>query len=122
LPVRVQTVYLVYRQRHDAFAPIRDVLPPDVKILGIITFDDPETSLWRPFGSRRIVHVCPKDSTPDLKQQGIDYVLVNSTALGRGFGPLDDWLKGMNAQTIQKIPLDLKASIGTVDWYLVRLN
>ena len=25
----------------------------NVKILGLVTFDDPETSLWRPFGSRR---------------------------------------------------------------------
>lgn len=59
LSARTREVYQVYRERNQAFAPAIAALPPDLKILGLITWDDPETSLWRPFGSRRIEHVCP---------------------------------------------------------------
>jgi len=103
--------------------PAVAVLPPDVKILGLVTFDDPETSLWRPFGSRRIEHVCPGDTSADLKRQGIEYVLVGEEVLKEWFKcSLDDWLKQMNAQVVQKIPLNLRASKGALDWYLVQLR
>jgi hypothetical protein len=122
-PARLREVYSVYGGRNDAFAPARAALPPDLKILGMITFDDPETSLWRPFGSRRIEHVCPGDTAADLKARGVEYILVREGALGQWFNcSLDDWLKKMDAQAVQKIPLNLRASQGPADWWLVRLN
>ena len=115
LLARMEEVYLVYRERPDAFAP--------VKILGIVTFDDPETSLWYPFGSHRIEHVCPEDTAADLKRRGIEYVLAKGEMFGRSFGEsLDDWLKRINAQVVQNIPLILRASRGPLDWYLVKLQ
>lgn len=123
LLARMNEVYSVYRNRNDAFATVRDILPPDLKVLGFVTFDDPETSLWRPFGTRRIDHVCPQDTAMDLKSRGIEYVLVKSTLFGNQFpGTFDEWLKKMNAQIIRKIPLNLRASAGPLDWYLVKLN
>jgi hypothetical protein len=122
LLARMKEVYSVYGSRNDGFAPVRDILPPDLKVLGMITFDDPETSLWRPFGSRRIEHVCPDDTAAMLKAHGIEYVLLREQALGWFHCPLDDWLKRMNAQVVRKIPLNLRASTGPLDWYLVRLN
>jgi hypothetical protein len=120
---RVETVYSVYRNRSDGFAPVRAGLPPEVKILGLIAYDDPETSLWRPFGSRRIEHVCPPDTAADLKRRGMEYVLVQEEVLKVWFKcSLDDWLGQMNAQVVQKIPLSLRASKGALDWYLVRLR
>jgi hypothetical protein len=120
---RVETVYSVYRDRSDGFAPARAALPPEVKVLGLITYDDPETSLWRPFGSRRIEHVCLPDTAADLKRRGIDYVLVHRDFMERFFKcSLDDWLKRMNAQIVKKVPLTLRATLGTTDWYLVKLN
>jgi hypothetical protein len=119
---RVETVYSVYHARNDAFAPVRVVLPPDLKILGMVTYDDPETSLWRPFGSRRIIHVCPEDTAADLKACGVEYVLIKPEALVSYFHcSLDDWLKKMDAHVVQKIPLYLRASAGPLDWYLVKL-
>jgi len=120
---RVEEVYLVYRERPDGFAPVRALLPPDAGILGMVTWDDPETSLWYPFGSRRIEHVCPGDTAADLKRRGIEYVLAKGALFGGSFGgSLDDWLKRMNAQVVRKIPLNLRASHGALDWYLVRLH
>jgi len=120
---RAETVYSVYAARNDAFAPAKEILPPGVKILGLITYDDPETSLWRPFGSREIRHVRPDDTASDLKARGIEFVLVKGEAFGKWFnGTLDDWLKKMNAQVIQKITLRLRAGTPASDWYLVKLD
>ncbi|MFZ1071956.1 MAG: hypothetical protein WAO21_00835 [Verrucomicrobiia bacterium] len=119
---RVEAVYSVYHERNDAFAPARAALPPDLKILGLIAFDTPETSLWRPFGSRRIEHVRPGDQPADLKQRGIEYVLVKTDSFEFWFGcSPDDWVRRMNAQVIQKIPLRLNATGPGTGWYLVKL-
>ena len=121
--VRLREVYSVYSRRNDAFASARDELPPGLKVLGMITYDDPETSLWRPFGARRIEHVCPGDTAADLKARGIEYILLHQEVFERWFDrPLDVWLEKMNARVVQKIPLDLRASRGPRDWYLVKLN
>ncbi len=122
LLTRMKEVYSVYGNRNDGFAPVRAILPPDLKILGMVTFDDPETSLWRPFGSRRIEHVCPDDTAADLKAHGVKYILLREQILGWYDQTLDSWLKQMNAQVVKKIPLDLRASTGPLDWYLVKLN
>jgi hypothetical protein len=120
---RAERVYSVYRQRPDAFAPVRDVLPPDLKILGLVTYDDPETSLWRPFGSRRIKHVCPGDTAAELKQRSIEYVLMRADSVKNWFGcSPDDWFKRMNAQVVRKFALELLVAAGPLDWYLVKLR
>ena len=88
------------------------------------TYDDPETSLWRPFGSRRVVHVCAVDTPNYLKSRGVEYILVRAEMFDhRWFSePLDEWLVKMNAEVIQKISLNLRASAGPLDWYLVKLR
>jgi len=120
---RAWTVYSVYGQRADAFAPALAVLPPGADPLGVVTSDDPETSLWRPFGSRRIVHVCLGDTPGQLRQKHIKYVLVNSIVLAQNFQvSLDKWLAENNAELVQRLSLELRAGKGPVDWFLVRLN
>ena len=120
---RINEVYSVYGSRSDAFAPARALLPPGLKVLGMITYDDPETSLWWPIGSRRIEHVCPTDTAADLKARGIEYILLREQSIGQWFHcPLDAWLKQVNAQVVWKMPLNLRASSGPLDWYLVKLN
>ena len=119
----MREVYTVYNQRNDAFAPARGELPAGLKVLGAVTFDDPETSLWRPFGARRIVHVVPQDTPADLKRRGVEYILVKGEAFGKWFPePLDVWLKQMDVQVVKKIPLNLRAAQGPRDWYLVKLQ
>ena len=124
LLARIKEVYSVYRSRNDGFAPARAALPPDLKVLGLVTFDDPETSLWRPFGSRRIEHVMREDTAADLKARGIEYILVKPDAFGGKFldGTSDEWCARMNATIVQKIPLNLRAAVGATDWHLIRLN
>lgn len=119
---RIETVYSVYAGRNDAFAPVRAALPPDLKILGLIAYDAPETSLWRPFGSRRIEHVCSGDTPADLKRRGIEYILVRTDTFEGWFGcSPDDWVRRMGAQFVRKFPLQIRAADPVIDWYLVKL-
>ena len=120
---RVNTVYSVYGARGNAFEPARAILPVDANPLGLITWDDPEASLWQPFGSRRIFHVCRNDALDDIRRRGIHYVLVSSFILSQSWKTsLDEWLARNNAEVVQRLSLELRAGRGATDWFLVRLR
>jgi hypothetical protein len=122
LLARAEEVYAVYRDRNDAFAPALNALPPGLKTLGFITYDDPETSLWRPFGSRHIIHVCPDDSAGYLKAEGVEYILAKADLFGTQFPGFDVWLAKVNGRLVKKMQLNLRAATGANDWYLIQLN
>ena len=116
---RAYRVYSVYAGRDDAFRAARVVLPPGASPLGLVTFDDPETSLWRPFGSRRVMHICNDDTLGQIHERGIQYALVSSNVLDSS---IDDWLSRNRAQQIQELSLELRATKGPTPWYLVRFK
>jgi hypothetical protein len=119
---RAESVYTVYGRRADGFAPIRERLPKDVGVLGLVSFDDPETSLWKPFGSLRVEHVLAGDSLGYLQGLGIKYVLLNANDFSRHFGePFQEWITKMNGEVTEKISVTLRATRGATDWYLVKL-
>lgn len=122
LVARAREVYSVYEDRNDAFAPALEALPPGLKVLGFISYDDPETSLWVPFGARSIDHVCAGDSAAEMKARGIQYILAKGNLFGTQFPPLDQWLTKTNARVVRKIELNLRASSGQSAWYLIELN
>ncbi len=118
---RAWTVYHVYGQRADAFAPARAILPPHADPLGLVTFDDPETSLWRPFGSRRIRHVCRDDTSEALSRLGINYLLASSTVVTQHYQmSFDQWQQRQNAESVARLTLELRAGRGPTDWFLVK--
>ena len=123
LLARARVVYGVQGQRVDAFGPARKLLPPDLEVLGLITADDPETSLWRPFGARRIEHVTPRDTAEDLRTRRIRYVLLSRQRFEPVFRrPLDQWLAEMHATKAGQVALQLRATAGPDDWLLVKLG
>jgi hypothetical protein len=120
---RAKTVYSVYQQRFDAFAPARKLLPAGLKVLGVVISDDPETSLWRPFGHIRVEHVTATDSLQDLHSRSIEYVVVNTAILERDFQqPIEQWLAKMGGKIEARLSLELRASRGPSDWCLVKLH
>jgi hypothetical protein len=122
LVLRAWTVYSVYGHRGDAFEAAKAVLPPDANPLGLVTSDDPETSLWRPFGRRRILHVCQADSPAVTRAQGIRYALVNSVVVESYNISFDEWLVQHDAELVQRLSLGLRAGSGPRDWFLVRFR
>ena len=120
---RAWTVYSVYGTRPDGFAPVREMLPPGIENLGLVTFDDPETSLWRPFGARRIVHVTRTDDAGSVRRQGIEYVLVSEYILEvHQQRTLAEWLARFDGEVVGSLDLSLRATRGPTRWHLVRLR
>jgi hypothetical protein len=119
---RARIVYEVYGARSDGFAPARALLPPDLAVLGLVSYDDPETSLWRPFGSRRIRHVTHRDTPATLAADGVGYVLVRQDKLELCFQrDFNVWLRAVNGRVERTVDLNLRAGSKPTVWHLVRL-
>jgi hypothetical protein len=119
---KAKTVYAVQRQRFDAFAPARKLLPADLKVLGVVMSDDPETSLWRPFCCRRVEHVMATDSPQELHARGIEYMLVSAEVFKQAFQrPIEQWILEMNGEIEARLSLELRGS-GPSDWLLIRIH
>ncbi len=120
---RVWSVYDAYDVRANGLAPVIAALPPGADPLGYLAFDEPETSLWRPFGSRRIMHFTPDDSPADLRARGIKFALVSENYLKQhaGMKPAD-WLERMNAEPLQHFEFKLLAREEPHSWLLVRFR
>ena len=116
-------MYAVYSHRADCFALARQAIPADVRVIGYMAFDFPETSLWRPFGSRRVEHVTPDETGEALRTLGVRYILVcydNFPFFAEL--PYDQWLAQINAVEVQKIPLDIRAGHPASIWHLIKLK
>ena len=120
---RAWAVYNVYTSRRDNFRPVRAALPPNLKLLGLVSFNDPETSLWFPFGSRRIFHIRCADSPQSMRERGLEYVVVNSTVVTMHYKmSMDEWLAKNTAEIVARIPLQILARQQPIDWFVVRLH
>ena len=120
---RAWNVYAAYALRADGFATVIAALPPTANRLGFLAFDEPETALWRPFGSRRIEQFSHLDSPADLRARGIEYALVSEYFLVQNcqMKPAD-WLVRMKAEPVQHFEFKLLASQEPRGWLLVRFR
>ncbi|MGE5612005.1 MAG: hypothetical protein ACM359_22350 [Bacillota bacterium] len=85
--------------------------------------DHPETSLWRPFGSRRVIHLLRSDDRRTLQSRGIEWVVVSASGLqSLGYRSMGEWLQQSGGQLVQTQTLTLKASLGPEQWFVVRIR
>jgi len=119
---RALKVYSIYAQRNDALAGVRDLLPPETKVVGFIgTEDDCDYSLWRPFFSRRVEHFLLSDS-PDFMRQRAQVVVVGGFNLQSHNQTIDGWLNATHAELIGSTNALLKLTEGAQPWYVVRFK
>jgi hypothetical protein len=121
---RAAEVYAIYRDRADLLRPIRETLPASAKIIGLISFNEPETSLWRPFGSRRILHIRSEDSPEFTRSRGIQYVVIERSAIALDYFKTtpEEWARKNNGEMIARFSIKMLARGKPMDWVLVRLN
>ena len=119
LAMRAMDAYETKAKRAGVFAPMIAALPPDASVLGYSADDFPETSLWKPFGSRRILHVKLSDSTEAVRQRGIRYVLVT---MGFANESWPEWRQRMDARELRTMTLKMWGSLPPFVWHLVELN
>jgi hypothetical protein len=119
---RALQVYTVYSQRNDVLAGVRNLLPPDLKVVGFIgDGDDCDISLWRPFGSRRVEHFFLTDPPAQVRLR-VEYVVLGSFNLQMQGVKLDAWLAGSGAELVATTNITLKAGIGPQPWYVARFK
>jgi hypothetical protein len=111
--------YAAKSGRGEVFAPVIALLPADASVLGFFADDYPETSLWKPFGSRRILHIRLTDSAEGVRQRGLKYLLLVADKLEESWPA---WLKRMDARELQTVPLKMWGSQPPFVWHLVELN
>jgi hypothetical protein len=119
---RAREVYSVYAQRNDALAGVRDLLPPDAKIIGFVgTEDDCDISLWRPFGGRQVKHFFLDDPPAELRRE-VSCVVVGGYVLQTHGRTIDDWLAANNAELLGTTNATVKITEGAQPWYVTRLK
>jgi hypothetical protein len=119
LAVRAKDAYNAKSRRANVFAPLIASLPADAAVIGYSADDFPETSLWKPFGSRRVFHVKLTDSAEAVRQRGLKYLLVVADKLQETW---PEWLQRMDARELQAVTLPMWGSKPPFTWHLVALN
>jgi hypothetical protein len=123
-------LYAANATRWDALAPIRDHLPSDAKNVGFISFvsgSSMETSLWRPFGQRRIWPLPRSTNQAELDAQRIHYVIIGtSPTMNNNTGDfqewLDGWLRANGGVIIAKENVTTLATADPSPWYLIKIR
>lgn len=120
---RVATVYRVYAERADAFATLRAHVPAAVTQLGFITGNDAETSLWRPYGTRRLYHIPKPYTRAELDRLKVSWVVVNIAELtARGGVGWEEWLRAVQGEVVHRQSLKLAAAVGAQEYAVVRVG
>jgi hypothetical protein len=120
---RAATVYAVYAARSDVLGSLRKYLPPGTETIGFLgTSDEPETSLWRPFGTRRVVDVT-KENKQQLLDKGVSTLVLSSYGVQETYGySLDDWLQQRHLRVLGRETLSVYVRRGPEDWVVVKTN
>ena len=113
----------MYATRFDALKELTDSIPPDEHVIGFLkNGDDPETSLWLPFGARQVVEVTPWDSMEDVKVKGIHFVVIDEEGLTDRYHTTIALLAAKwSGSIVTKKQIMLKAHRGPGTWYLLSL-
>ena len=118
LSSRIITVYQTYQARADVLAPVRDLIPTSVREIGFIgTGDDPEPSLWQPFGQRTVDDIVDPMDAASLP----DFVSVSESWLTEKTGqPVENWAKVVGMEEVGCAKITLKAHAGVQTWCVYR--
>jgi hypothetical protein len=121
---RYNQVYGVYAVRADAFKELTASIPPGERTIGFLQGgDDPEVSLWRPFGTRKVMEVTPEDSREELKARGIHFVVVSQDALADRYHTTVALLAARwPGSLVAEKSIVLKVRRGPETWYLFSLS
>jgi hypothetical protein len=123
LIARAYNAYSIYSVRADPLAAVRALLPQDLAVVGFMAApDDPDISLWRPFGKRRVEHFLITDTAAAIQARHIDYAVVGGLNLSLNSTPLEAWLTRARAELVAKTSVTVKLAEGPQDWYVVRFR
>jgi hypothetical protein len=112
---RIRLVYQVYASRNDPFHSLRKNIPENVRLIGLVNSgDDNETSLWRPYGQRRVLSVFEDTANPKFFPDTEAWIARRhiAAALNKDSVWSKTWIEKATC------PISLKASVAVEDWVL----
>jgi hypothetical protein len=124
-------LYQSYAGRSDALAAVKRHLPVDARNVGLISFvsaSSIETSLWRPFGSRRIWWLKPESPPAELARKHIGWVIVGTDSAEARKGALvfdqwfEAWRRTHHAEIVAQENVRLAATGEPIPWYVMRVQ
>lgn len=121
--IRAAAGFSVYAERADALGNLRDALPADATLVGLLNFaSGPELPLWKPYFRRQVRHVRPGEALDPLIQKGMTHVIVNSKDFERfmGLSP-DEWLANSQGRIIKRQSIRMILKEPASDWWAVEL-
>jgi hypothetical protein len=124
-PARFEAVYKIYASRAFAFQEVTALIPPGQRAVGFLQNGDvPEVSLWRPFGSRKVIEVTAGDSAAEIRAQGIHLLMVSEDALEwNAHTDINHLLAKWSAHLVAQKEIPLKAQqVGSDTWYVISLD
>ncbi len=120
---RAWAVYSVYGVRGDAFAPVLEKIPAGIARLGFVAADEPETSLWRPFGSREVINIRRDDGMAWIRNHNVRVAIISVSFLEQlGSGVAARWVAEHDAEVLETFQLKLRAGKPAGEWWLVRFR
>jgi len=120
---RALKVYSIYGTRADPLAGVCSLLPPELPVVGFLARgDDPDISLWRPYGTRRVEHVLVSDSPASIQQRGIEYIVAGEFNFELSGTTFTAWQQQTGAQLVATTNATVRVSEGPQQWYIVRLR
>lgn len=120
---RAKTGYEVYSGRSDGLGPIRDALPPDITVVGYLSYStSPELPLWKPYMHRQLRHLLPQNTLGSLRTEGIRYLALNTDhfELYKGTTP-EEWVKRDGGIVKTRISLQLIARQPPCEWWVIEI-
>ena len=122
---RLRSAYGVYAQRADPFIAIRQVIPPDVEAIGLVSDGGEPTAAWfKPFGRRWPVYLLSAGDVEAARSSGkVSYVVIKEPYCEECFKmPAARWSEKFRAQPIQSFEVRVFASWAPIRYTVVRLE
>jgi hypothetical protein len=122
---RARVVYDVYAKRDDYLAPLKARLPEGARMVGAIpTANDLEGTLWKPYGSRKIVEVLtPSPDDPALAMLRGSAIITSPRAIGERFGLTpESYAAAIRGRIAARELIAQKAGVGPEEWVLISLD
>lgn len=115
--------YEVYRNRADSLGSLRDALPDTARTIAYMNyFTGPELPLWKPYGTRRVIHVPPGASRQWWDTQRVSHAVLSVRGFNEAFGMEPErWLESMGGRILFREHLQLLAKETPSEWWTIEL-
>ncbi len=120
---RAAAGFSVYAERADALGNLRDALPADATLVGLLNFaSGPELPLWKPYLHRQVRHIRPGESMAPLTGKGMSHVIVNTKDFLNHMGTTpEQWLAAQQGTILKRQSIRMLVKEPPSEWWTVKL-